>query len=242
MTDRTSFGGRSGGPRDGARNTSGRLSSDTDRPAEAAYGVPGAVPSGRRSDVGQQAGPGVPGAASAPDSVDPELVTDLGDEFELRGDQLEAELEAARAEAAQWRDAAARAQADFENTKKRLEARQADAVLRAGERVVEAILPVIDDLERAIDHAVGAGEEVAEGLSAVHRKLVEVIGREGCTVIDPLGQAFDHDKHNAVQMREDPEVPDHTVVEVFQKGYEMHGRVLRPAMVIVSTGGPERRD
>ncbi len=51
-------------------------------------------------------------------------------------------------------------------------------------------------------------------------------------------QPFDHHKHNAVQMREELEVPDHTVVEVFQKGYEMHGRVLRPAMVVVSTGGP----
>lgn len=176
----------------------------------------------------------------APD-VDPELLDDLGAELPLRGDQLEQELEAALAEAAEWRDKGMRAQAEFENVRRRLEARHVDALLRAGERVVEALLPVIDDLERAIDHAAGTGDEVTEGLVAVSRKLSEVIGREGCEAIDPFGEAFDPNKHNAVQMREDDEVADHTVVEVFQKGYEMHGRVLRPAMVVVSTGGPARK-
>ncbi len=175
----------------------------------------------------------------APD-VDPELLEDLGAELPLRGDQLEADLETALAEAREWQDKAMRVQAEFENVRRRLEARHEDALLRAGERVVSALLPVIDDLERAIDHAAGSGDEVTEGLVAVSRKLSEVIGREGCQVIDPLGDRFDPNKHNAVQMREDLEVEDHTVVEVFQKGYEMHGRVLRPAMVVVSTGGPAR--
>ena len=173
-----------------------------------------------------------------PDEFDPELAEDLGAEFPLRGDQLEASLEEALAEAQGWRDKAMRAQADYENTRKRLEARHSDALLRAGERIVEALLPVLDDLDRAIDHAVGDGSDVVEGLDAVRRKLLDVLGREGCQVIDPFGAPFDHHKHSAVQMREDLEVADQTVVEVFQKGYEMHGRVLRPAMVVVSTGGP----
>lgn len=203
---------------DSARNTSGRLSSDKTSPAEAASGVPGAVP-----------------------SVDPALAEDLGAEFELRGDQLDAALEEARAEADAWKDRAARAQADFENTRKRLEARHADALLRAGERIVEALLPVIDDFDRAIAHAEETGgADVADGLAGVRRKLVDVLAREGCSAIEPAGEPFDPDKHNAVQMREDTELPDHTVCDVFQKGYEMHGRVLRPAMVVVSTGGPTR--
>lgn len=173
-------------------------------------------------------------------STDPELESDLGAELEFRGDQMDAELAAAQAEAAEWRDKGARAQAEFENAKKRLEARHSDALLRASERVIEQLFPVLDDLERAIDHATGSGDDVAEGLSAVHRKLAEVLAREGCTAIDPLGEAFDHDRHNAVSMREDADVADHTVVEVFQRGYEMHGRVLRPAMVVVSTGGLAR--
>ena len=177
---------------------------------------------------------------AAPDPLDPELAEDLGAELPLRGDQIDAALEEARAEADDWRDKAMRAQADFENTRKRLEVRHADALLRAGERIVENLLPVLDDLDRAIDHAVGDGSDVVEGLDAVRRKLLDVLAREGCSAIDPFGAAFDHDRHNAVQMREDAEVADGTVVEVFQKGYEMHGRVLRPAMVVVSTGGPAR--
>lgn len=199
----------------GVRESSGRLSSDKDRPAEAASGLPD---------------------ADADSAVDPELVSDLGEEFELRGDQLEAQLVAVREEAAEWRDKALRAQAEFENTRKRLEARHADALLRAGERVVEGLFPVIDDLERATAHAKETGGE-AEGLEAVHRKILDVIGREGCTPVEALGQPFDPEKHHAVQMRDDDSVPDHTVVEVFQTGYEMHGRVIRPAMVVVSTGG-----
>jgi len=177
----------------------------------------------------------------APDRFDPELAEDLGAELPLRGDQLEAALEQARAEADGWRDKAARAQADFENTRKRLESRHNDALLRAGERIVEALLPILDDLDRAIDHACGSSADVVEGLDAVRRKLLDVLSREGCSALDPLGAEFDPAKHSAVQMHEDADVFDHTVVDVFQKGYEMHGRVLRPAMVVVSTGGPARK-
>jgi molecular chaperone GrpE len=169
--------------------------------------------------------------------IDPELEADLGAELPLRGDQLESELEDARAEAAQWRESAARAQADFENTRKRLEVRHADALLRAGERIVEALFPILDDLDRAIDHASTDGGDIAEGVEAVRRKLLDVLAREGCTVIDPMGAPFDPDRHHAVQTQEDVDVAGDTVIDVFQKGYEMHGRVLRPAMVVVSTGG-----
>jgi molecular chaperone GrpE len=173
------------------------------------------------------------------EGLDPELESDLGPELELRGDVQQAELDSARAEAEQWRDTALRAQAEFENTRKRLEARHADALLRASERVVTELLPVVDDLERGIDHVAVESPELAEGILAVLRKLMTVLDKEGVEQIDPLGQPFDAAKHNAVQMAEDAEVADHTVVSVFQKGYEMHGRVLRPAMVVVSTGGPQ---
>lgn len=174
------------------------------------------------------------------EALDPELVSDLGAELETRGDVIAAELEAARAEADALREKAARAQAEFENARRRLQATHDDAVKRAAERVVESLLPVVDDLERAIDHAVGAAADVVDGLEAVRRKLLDVLAREGCTPIDPFGAAFDASRHHAVQQRADTDVPDGTVVEVFQTGYEMHGRVLRSAMVAVSTGGPAR--
>lgn len=204
--------------RDGARGTGAARGPREGHPAEA-----------RSAD-----------AAGTVPPVDPELEADLGAEFPLRGDQLEDEVQAARAEAAEWRDKAARAQADFENTRKRLESRHHDALLRAGERIVENMLPVLDDLDRAIEHAIADGSDLADGIEAVRRKLLDVLLREGCVMVDPFGEPFDPAKHQAVQMREDAEVADHTVVEVFQKGYEMHGRVLRPAMVVVSTGGPSR--
>lgn len=200
------------------------------------------TPGDRGRKAPSSAGHHAPHDAATPGApVDPELDADLGPELEMRGDQLGAEIEAARTEAAEWRDKGMRAQAEFENVRKRLETRHADALLRAGERIIEALLPVIDDFDRAIDHAVADGSDVAEGLSAVQRKLLDVLKREGAVQIDPLGEEFDPARHNAVQMRDDAEVPDHTVVDVLQKGYEMHGRVLRPAMVVVSAGGPARK-
>lgn len=172
-----------------------------------------------------------------PPEVDPELQDDLGAELPLRGDVVADELEAARAEMADWQDKALRAQADFANTRKRLESSHADALLRASERVVENLLPVLDDLDRAIDHAIADGNELADGIDAVRRKLLDVLSREGASAIDPFGEAFDPNRHQAVQTQEDAEVADNTVVAVLQKGYEMHGRCLRPAMVVVSTGG-----
>ena len=179
------------------------------------------------------------GAGSPEPALDPELESDLGAEFAMRGDQMDEALVAARAEAEQWRDTALRAQAEFENSRKRLEGRHRDALLRASERVVAELLPVVDDLERAIEHVAAENMELAEGIVAVMRKLTGVMEKEGVEQIDPLGQTFDPERHNAVQMQEDAEVDDHTVVAVFQKGYEMHGRVIRPAMVVVSTGGPQ---
>ncbi len=179
--------------------------------------------------------------------TDPELESDLGPELGLRGDKmlaeisaLRAEVESAQAEITELREKAARAQADFENARKRVEREHGEAVKRAGERVVSALLPVIDNLERAIDHETLGGErgELLKGVELVRQQLLEVLAREGVTVIDPFGQPFDPFTHEAVVQRDDPEVPDHTVVEVLQKGYQIHGRVIRNAMVAVSTGGP----
>jgi len=178
--------------------------------------------------------------AVPPDDLDPELRDDLGAEFELRGDQLEAALDEARAQANEHLETARRVQADFENYRKRVAREQADAVKRAGERIVLEMLPLVDNLERAIDHAAAdaTGKELIEGVEMVLGQMLDVLAKEGTTQVDPLGQRFDAMKHQAVGQREDAEVPDSTVVEVYQKGYEMHGRVIRPAMVIVATGGP----
>jgi len=157
---------------------------------------------------------------------------------------LEAELEALRVESAEHRDRALRAQAEFDNFRKRITREREEEKRRAGERLVAELLPVIDNLERAIEHTTAGGDlkYLLTGVEAVHTQLLGVLGKEGVTVIDPFGQPFDPVTQQAVSQREDAEVPEGTVVEVFQKGYELGGRVVRNAMVVVSTGGPAAKE
>lgn len=159
---------------------------------------------------------------------------------ELAEGDLAADLEIAQKEAREHLEVAQRVQAEFENFRKRQAAVQEDAIKRAGQRIVEELLPVVDNLERAIEHTVAGGDpqQLLKGVEMVQSQILGVFAKEGVDVVDPFGQPFDPTVHQAVQQREDGSVPEHTVVEVLQKGYTMGGRVVRPAMVIVSTGGP----
>jgi molecular chaperone GrpE len=176
--------------------------------------------------------------------VDPELEDDLGAEFELRGDVMESELEVALAQVAEMRDQTLRVQAEFENYRKRITREREDERKRATERLVEDLLPAIDNLERAIEHTSADHdiEHLITGVTSVHQQIVGVLGKVGVTVIDPVGEPFDPTTQQAVSQQEDPSVPDGTVIAAFQKGYEMGGRIVRPAMVVVSTGGPRREE
>ena len=148
---------------------------------------------------------------------------------------LQEQLEAAFAEAREWKERAARAQAEFENTRKRLVASQDEALGRATDRVIEGLLPVVDDLDLAIAHGQEAESELCEGLVAIREKILAAFAREGVELIDPqVGDPFDHDTQSAMQVVKDPDLPDQSVAQVFQKGYRRGARVIRPAMVIVS--------
>jgi molecular chaperone GrpE len=176
--------------------------------------------------------------------LDPELADDLGAEFEFRGDQLEGELEGARREAAAHLDTAQRLQADFDNYRKRVARDAEDAAKRAGQRVIAEMLPALDNLERALAH-VGAGgqsDQLVDGVQMVLQQMLDVFAKEGVERIDPVGGPFDPNEHQAVGQAERDDVPDGTVVDMYQAGYRMHGRVLRPAAVIVSTGGPAHKE
>lgn len=176
------------------------------------------------------------------DGIDPELVEDLGAQLSSEG--AGDELAAARDEAARAVATAQRWQAEFENYRKRQERDAADQRARATERMVTALLPAIDDLERAIGHTVESAAHGAEldqllkGVEMVRDRILTAFAKEGVEVIDPFGAAFDPHEHQAVGQTEDAGLPEHTVVEVYQKGYRLAGRVVRPAMVLVSTGGP----
>ncbi|MCL2883461.1 MAG: nucleotide exchange factor GrpE, partial [Coriobacteriia bacterium] len=172
-----------------------------------------------------------PGGALEPDEIEAgETQADAGTDGQLG--QVLAEL-------AEAEDRYVRLQADWDNYRKRTEAERKLERERAAAHLIERMLPVLDDLERAVEHSENCSvEQLTSGINAVICKFQEVLEREGVKVIDPLGEPFDLNLHNAVARIEDASLPDESVKAVYQKGYEMAGRVLRTAMVAVSTGGP----
>lgn len=122
-----------------------------------------------------------------------------------------------------------RVQAEFENYKKRVMRDQAGLTERAGARVIEQLLPVLDNLDRALEHAPDDA-----GLRIVHKDLLGVLAAEGLEEIPSLGQTFDPRVHEAVESVEDPDVQVAICRTVYRKGYRLKERVLRPAMVVVA--------
>jgi molecular chaperone GrpE len=123
-------------------------------------------------------------------------------------------------------DALRRLQAEFENYKKRMVRQQTDHLERAGEALVTKLLPVLDAVDLARDH--GAGDDLEQVAGA----LLDVLGKEGLERIDPVGQLFDPNEHDAVQHEQGDH--EHPVVSgLMRAGWRWKGRVLRPAMVVV---------
>ena len=147
----------------------------------------------------------------------------------------------AQAEAKEWQDKFMRLHAEWDTYRRRTAEQREAEKARAAEKLVTNLLPVIDDFERTIDYAANNGEAgLLDGVKAVHSKLVNTLTSGGVEVIDPKGDAFDALEAQAVATVDDASVPDETVAEVYQKGYKMGAKVLRPAMVTVTTGGPKR--
>ena len=150
---------------------------------------------------------------------------------------LEQELAAAQREVAASRDKFLRARADMENYKKRIERTYADLTKSSKKDLLRKVLSVKDNLERALqfgDGAETADESVLEGVRLTQYQLDQMLQQEGVTPIDAEGKPFDPYTEEAIQTMNDPNVPDHTVVQVVRTGYTYQDEVLRPAQVIVS--------
>jgi molecular chaperone GrpE len=146
----------------------------------------------------------------------------------------EAESPANGAEAAAPDDAYLRLAADFDNYRKRVAREQAELSTRANERLLNELLPVLDDLERALEAAVQHEEaKLEEGVQLVHRSLLALLERHGLSEIDTEGR-FDPHVHEALLTQPDEGAEEGAVLQVLQKGYRLGGRVLRPARVIVA--------
>ena len=128
--------------------------------------------------------------------------------------------------------------AEFDNYKRLAQRDQRDQIRFGNEQLLKELLPVVDNLERAIKAAKtgGSGESLVQGVDLTLKQLSGALGKFGVKDIPTVGQAFDPSSHQAVASVPSNQVPEQHVVEEFQRGYRLHDRILRPAMVTVSTG------
>jgi len=150
---------------------------------------------------------------------------------------LEQALEDARNEVARHQDAMLRLQAEMENQRKRLARELEKAHKFALDKFMNALLPVRDSLERGLEAAAEADvEALKEGKALTLKMLTKVMQDFGLEIIDPLGEPFDPEWHEAVSMQASGEAEANTVTTVIQKGFKLNNRLIRPAMVIVAAG------
>ena len=151
--------------------------------------------------------------------------------------ELEQKLEQASSIAAEEKDRALRTVAEMENLRRRTALDVEKAHKFALEKFVTELLPVLDNLERTLQGADKNNEAVKpllEGVELDLKSMANSVAKFGVIAIDPQGQLFDPNQHQAMSMIENPDLAPNTVIAVMQKGYELNGRVIRPAMVMVS--------
>jgi molecular chaperone GrpE len=169
------------------------------------------------------------GRGGEPDQAEPE-----GGEVSNVAAPGDAE-EDVRAERDRYLELAKRTQADFENYRRRAAKEAAAAGTRAKAGLVRELLPVVDNLERALASANGDGESgLAEGVRLVHADLIGVLERNGIEAQEPTGQRFDPTEHEAVSMRSEDGAEPGIVLDVVEKGYRLNDTIIRPARVVVS--------
>ena len=166
-----------------------------------------------------------------------ELNEDAADEQESKIAQLEAALLSSESKVKEQQDSVLRAKAEVENMRRRTEQEVDKARKYALNKFAEGLLPVIDNLERAVQAADAENEAVKpilEGDEVTHKTYVDTEAKIGLTEINPEGEVFNPEYHQAMSIQESPDHESNTVMFVMQKGYELNGRVIRPAMVMVA--------
>ena len=177
-----------------------------------------------------------PEAQAAPEATQEGEATEQEAPAELT---LEEQLEQMQEALNAAKDAELRAVADAQNVARRAEQDVEKARKFALERFTGELLPVIDNLERALEASEGGGDAVkaiSEGVELTLKSFLDVLRKFNVEVVDPMGEPFDPNVHQAMTMVPNPEVEPNTVIDVMQKGYTLNGRLVRPAMVIVSKG------
>ena len=160
----------------------------------------------------------------------PDIGTSGGSSKEF--DDLKAQVTAAN-------DDALRARADLQNFRRRSDDAQSRQIRDANERLIKELLPVLDDFDLALDAArkTESYEQLIGGVSAVARKFMETLNKQGVEPIPAVGEQFSADVHEAVMLDEESDAPDETVTAELRKGYTLHDRVIRPSLVKVAKKG-----
>lgn len=170
----------------------------------------------------------------------PEEQVEAGSEDTVEETGVEAELAAAQEEIAQLKDQMLRVQADAQNVRRRAEADVEKAHKFGQEKFSRELLTVLDNLERALAAAPEeeATKAIREGVEMTLQGFTGTLAKFNVEAVDPQGETFNPELHQAMSMQENADFPPNTVMAVMQKGYTLHGRLLRPAMVMVSKGAP----
>jgi molecular chaperone GrpE len=175
------------------------------------------------------------------EAMDTAAVTDAATQLTA----VTAERDRLLAEKNELYDRLLRRQADFENFRRRVERERADIFEYAGMETVGALLPILDDFERAIKAAEateGPEREYIKGIEIIYQRFVETLRKLGLEPIEAVGQPFDPNLHHAVETVDSEEYEDHTILDEWQRGYNYKGRLLRPAMVRVAVKPPGDSD
>ena len=185
--------------------------------------------------MGKKAPEEQPEMAEATEQENPEQEDATTEELTLE-EQLQAELDKARGETKAHQEQYLRTLADMENLRKRTQREKEELSKFANENILREILPVIDNLERAVDHAEQAqsSDGLLEGVQMTLTQFNQVLDRFGVKPVESLGEEFDPNLHQAMGQLETEEYPANTVAQQMQKGYQLNERLLRPAMVMVA--------
>ncbi|HDD43677.1 MAG TPA: nucleotide exchange factor GrpE [Candidatus Desulfofervidus auxilii] len=153
-------------------------------------------------------------------------------------DKIKKELEDKTKEAAKYREEWLRALAELDNFRKRAEKERSDYFKFANEQLIKEILPILDNLERAINHGQSSNDlkGLLEGVKLTLKMLNQCLEKFGVKPIEAKGQKFDPNFHEVIRVEEKEDVEEGSIIEVYQKGYLLHDRLLRPALVVVAKG------
>lgn len=159
------------------------------------------------------------------------------DDSELK--KLQEELEAAKKLNTEMRDGMMRARADLENARRRFEREQKESQLYAGEKVLKSLIPIVDDLDRTLENIpedLSEDHSLVSGVNMVHRKFLHALESQGAKSFYPLGEVFDPTNHEALMEAPSEDVEAGHIMQVFQRGWTLNERLLRPAKVIIAKG------